>query len=403
MTLPTYIIVGAGQTGAHAAMALREAGFAGRILLLGDEAAAPYERPPLSKEALQKDPPPAPSWFFTPARYAERGIELRLGTHVIALDPAGHRITLQNGEALQYDRLLLATGGSARRLVVPGHDRVLYLRTLDDAAHLRARLVAGAHVVCIGAGVIGLEIAASARARGCVVTVVEAGPRAMGRSLTEEWAGIVAALHDAHGVDMRFGVSVAEVTAQAVICTDARAVPADVVVAGVGMTPNVGLAQMAGLALRDGGIEVDAFGRSSAAAVFAAGDVATAWNSRHQRFLRQETWRHAMNHGIATGRAMAGLQEPYDDTPWFWSDQYDINLQQAGLPDTATHTVWRGQPGTPGSVAFHLNKDGVLVAATGANAPREIRAAMALIRAGAKPDPARLADPAVTAQHLARG
>jgi NADPH-dependent 2,4-dienoyl-CoA reductase/sulfur reductase-like enzyme len=394
------VIVGGGQAGAHAAVAAREAGLAGRLLLIGEEPHRPYERPPLSKAVLTDDPEPDPGWFYPAARYAALEIELLLGHRVAAIDAAAGRVELAGGERLPYDRLLLATGGRARALPVPGGERVRLLRTLEDARRLRAGLVAGARVVCIGAGVIGLEVAASAHRRGCQVTVLEAMAAPLGRCMTPEIAEWVAALHRRAGVTLQFGAAVLAVEQEAVLCAGGRRVPADLVVAGIGMARNTELAEAAGLAV-EGGVLVDAEGRSSLPGIFAAGDVAAFWHPRLGRHIRLESWRHAQDHGIAVGQAMAGRAAPYDPVPWFWTDQHGQNIQVAGLAADAAATVVRGALSAPSFAAFHLDAAGRVVAATGVNAPREVRAAMALIRSGAVVDPAMLADPKVKVQALA--
>jgi NADPH-dependent 2,4-dienoyl-CoA reductase/sulfur reductase-like enzyme len=249
-------------------------------------------------------------------------------------------------------------------------------------------------VVCIGAGVIGLEAAASARAGGAEVTVLEAAPGAMARAVTAEVAGFVCDLHRAAGVTLEFGVTVAAIEADAVTLADGRAIPADLVLAGVGMERETTLAAAAGLAVANG-VVVDARTMTSAPAVFAAGDVAAFPHPLVPGgLLRLETWRHAQNHGIAAGEAMAGAGRPYDDVPWFWTDQHGVNLQVAGLPGLARRTVLRlAEPRR--LVALHLDAAGRVVAVSAAGAPREIRAGTALIRSGQVVDPERLADPAV--------
>ncbi len=401
MAAETHVVVGAGQAGACAAVAMRGAGFGGRIVLLGEEPHPPYERPPLSKAALTDDPAPEPSWFYSPAKFSELDIALRLGTAVIGIDVAARRLDLAHGAPVPFDRLLLATGGRARTLSVPGAERVRLIRTLDDARHLRPLLVAGTRVVCIGAGVIGLETAASARKRGCEVTVLEAGPSAMGRSLTPCMAAWVARLHRSAGVVLHFGAAVEAITQDAVVCAGGLTVPADLVVAGVGMVRNTALAQAAGLAV-DSGIMVDEFGQTGTDGIYAAGDAAAFWVPRLHRRLRLETWRHAQDHGIAVGRVMAGVAEPYDPVPWFWSDQHGVTIQVAGLPNEAVGTVLRGEDTARSFAAFHLDEAGRVVAATGVNAAREVRAAMTLIRSGTVVEAAALADPATKLQALAK-
>lgn len=391
------VIVGAGQAGAHAAVALRKAGYAGRILLIGDEKDRPHERPPLSKQMLTLAVEPPLSYFHPEPHYAERQIETRFNSVVEAIDPASRVIHLGRGERQPYAQLLLATGGRARRLDFPGTERVLYLRTLDDARLLRARLRPGATVACIGAGVIGLEIASSAAARGCRVTVIEAGPTVMGRSLPPVVATWLHDLHVAAGVRLLLSTTVEAVTEAGVACANGVLVEADIVVAGIGMVRNTALAEAAGLAV-DRGIEVDEFCRTSAPGIYAAGDVAAFWVPRLGQRVRWETWRHAQEHGEAAGRSMAGQAEPYDAVPWFWTDQHGRNLQLAGEP--AGRLVLRGTPRDGPFSAWFIDEDGCLTGAIGVDSPREVRAAQLLIRDRRRVDPLLLEDPAVPARRL---
>jgi NADPH-dependent 2,4-dienoyl-CoA reductase/sulfur reductase-like enzyme len=396
----THVIVGAGQAGGWAAIAMRQAGFDGRILLIGEETWRPYERPPLSKAMLTAEPEPEVQYFHPAARYAEQRIELMLGVAVTGLEPAQHRLQLGDGRVVAYDKLLLTMGGQARHLPVHGGEHALYLRTLEDARRIRARLAAARHVLCIGAGVIGLEIASSARQHGCAVTVLEALPRAMGRAVSPEGAAYVESLHRAAGVELHFQVVVDRLDpapcGTVVTCRDGRCFTADLVVAGVGMQRNLALAEAAGLAL-EGGIVVDEHGRTSVPDIYAAGDVAAFPHPLFGRRLRLESWRHAQNHGIAIGKAMCGEAPAYDDVPWFWTDQHGVNLQVAGLPADAARTVMRAGDGF---VAVHLDEDDRVIGITAADNPREIRAGQALIRARRRVDPAALADGAVPLQRL---
>ncbi|MBV9252253.1 MAG: FAD-dependent oxidoreductase [Acetobacteraceae bacterium] len=401
---PTHIIVGAGQAGAWAAVSMRQAGFTGRILLIGEERWRPYERPPLSKAALTEDPEPALAYFHKEARYAEQNIELMLGVEVAAIEPMAHRIRLMDGRVLEYDKLGLTVGGKARRLPVHGGDAALYLRTIEDARVIRARLAEAKRVACIGAGVIGLEIASSARQRGCGVTVLEALPRAMGRAVSPEGAAFMESLHRNAGVELHFNLIVDQLESIAgggavVVCRDKRRFEADLVIAGVGMQRNLALAEAAGLAL-EGGIVVDEFGRTSAPDIFAAGDVTAFHHPLFGRRLRLESWRHAQNHGTAIGRTMCGEMIPYDDVPWFWTDQHGVNLQVAGLPADAAHTVVRRNVPSGGFVAVHLAGDGSVIGVTAADNPREIRAGQAMIKARQKVEPALLEDGSVPLQRL---
>ena len=400
----THVIVGAGQAGGWAAIAMRQAGFTGRIQLIGDEPWRPYERPPLSKAVLTEDPEPPITCFHQETRYAEQGIELLLGTEVMELDPTAHRIRLHDGRSLPYDRLLLTVGGRARHLPIQGGDKAFYLRTIEDARLIRTRLATARRVVCIGAGVIGLEIASSARARGCDVTVLEALPRAMGRSVSPEGAQFVETLHREAGVALHFGVIVDAITEQAsgalrVTCRDGEEFPADVVIAGVGMQRNLALADAAGLTL-EGGIVVDECGRTSVSDIFAAGDVTAFHHPLFNRRLRLESWRHAQNHGIAVGKVMCGDPTPYDDIPWFWTDQHGVNLQVAGMPADAARTIVRASAPPNVFTAVHLAEDDSVIGVTAANNPREIRAGQALIKARCPVDVTALADAATPLQQL---
>jgi len=402
----THIVVGAGQAGAWAVTAMRQAGFDGRILLIGEEPWRPYERPPLSKSVLTDEPEPPITYFHAAERYAEQRIELLLGTAVDEVDAVAHRIRLADGRRFDYDRLLLAIGGRARHLPIHGGDKALYLRTIDDARLIRARLASARRVVCIGAGVIGLEIASSACKRGAQVTVLEALPRAMGRSVSPEGAAFVETLHSNAGVALHFGVIVDAIddAADGELCVHCRAggsFTADLVIAGVGMQRNLALAEMAGATL-EGGIVVDELGRTSLPEVFAAGDVAAFHHPLFQRRLRLESWRHAQNHGIAVGKAMCGEVTPYDDIPWFWTDQHGVNLQVAGLPADAVQTIVRANAPPNAFSAVHLAENGTVIGVTAANNPREIRAGQALIKARCSVDPHALADPKVPLQTLIR-
>lgn len=398
----THIIIGAGQAGAWAAVGMRQAGFAGRIILIGDEPVQPYERPPLSKAVLTAAEEPPPTYFHPKERYAELTIELLLSTRVEAIEPDSARIRLQDGRSFGYDKLLIATGGRARRLTIPGAEHALYLRTLEEARTIRAALRRAGRITCIGAGVIGLETAASAATRGATVTVLEALTAPMGRCVSPEGARFVERLHRAAGVVLRFGETVQAIETAGdgyrVLCGDGTAVEADLVLAGVGMERNVELAGEAGVAL-DGGIVVDAGGRTSTPGIYAAGDVAAFFHPHYGRRIRLESWRHAQNHGIAVGRAMAGDATPYDEIPWFWTDQHGVNLQVAGLAADAARTLVRSDQARSFS-AVHLGEDGTIIAVTAAANARDIRAGTALIKARARPDPARLADPSTPLQAL---
>ena len=402
----THIIIGAGQAGGWAAVAMRQAGFAGRILLIGEEPWRPYERPPLSKAMLTEEPAP-PGAVFPP------GSEIRRAGHRTAAGRRRWRHSIRprigsacaDGRALDYDRLLLATGGRARRLAVPGGEHALTLRTLEDARAIRARLAAARRVVCIGAGVIGLEIAASARTRGAAVTVLEAlarrdGPRGLARGRALHRDGCIAT----PGCRLRFDVAVDRIEAATATRSSCCAAtgrhsrptwwsPASACSATWRWRSRRGLAI-------EGGIVVDELGRTSAPDIFAAGDVAAFLHPLFGRRLRLESWRHAQNHGIAVGKAMCGDTTPYDDVPWFWTDQHGVNLQVAGLPAEAARTIVRADVPPEAFIAVHLAEDDSVIGVTAANAPREIRAGQALIKSGKPVDISRIADATVPLQQL---
>lgn len=380
-----HVIIGAGQAGGNAALAMRSAGFDGRIVVVGDEGVAPYERPPLSKEHLLAADEPAPRFLVKQERYAGAGIEFMLDRPAEAIDAGARRVTLSDGSTLAYDRLLIATGGRARRLAVPGAEHVLYLRTAADARRLRHALASARRVVCIGAGVIGLEIASSASQLGKDVTVVEAGDAIMGRSLAPAEAGFLGELHRQAGVRFLLSETVEAVEAEGrrVRLAGGTILEADLVVAGVGIERNTGLAADAGLAV-DNGILVDACGTSSDPAIFAAGDIAAFWHPEAGRRTRLESWQHAQDHGIAVGRAMAGRPDPYAPLPRFWTAQQGVEVQVVGFPVEGVKAVTRGETGQRRFTVLHQSEDDRVVAATIVNNPREIRPLLRLIR-GKKP------------------
>ncbi|MSP05255.1 MAG: hypothetical protein EXR05_08465 [Acetobacteraceae bacterium] len=394
------IIIGAGMAGGWAAVTLRQSGFAGRILLLGDEAERPYDRPPLSKTVLTLAEEPAPAYFHAVERYGELNIDFQGGARVEAIDRTAGRVRLASGKSEPYDKLLLATGARPRALPIPGGQHALLLRTWDDARRIRAALAGAKQVICIGAGVIGLEVASSAHQRGAGVTVLEAAPSAMGRALSAEGASYMEGLHRAAGIILRFNQGVMGIERHAggyrVNLADGTSLEGDLVLAGIGVVRNTELATEAGLTVENG-IVVNDRAQTSDPAIFAAGDVTAFPHPLFGRVLRLETWRHAQNHAIAAAKAMCGDATPYDDMPWFWTDQLGVNLQVAGLPADATLTILRSGKDF---AAVHLDADGVVIGVTAANNPREIRAGMGLMKARVKADQEKLADPAVGLQTL---
>ena len=404
MDEPVFVVIGAGQAGGRAVEAMRAAGYAGRILLIGAETHVPYERPPLSKKLLTGDVGPQSAYLHDPAFYEDQRIELRLGTEVLAIDREVRTVRLSSGETLAYDKLLLTMGSRVRRLSIPGATLagVHYLRSMDDSLAIRARLADGARLVVIGGGYIGLEAAAAARQRGCAVTVLEAADKVMNRVVAPEISRFYEDLHRENGVDIRTGVKVLELTGagriQAVACADGVTFPADMVIIGVGIEPDVGLAEAAGIAV-DNGIVVDQFGRTSDEHIYAAGDVANQPNAFMGRRLRLESWQNAQNQAIAVARIMCGGSDPHQELPWFWSDQYGLNLQMIGLPEGWDRLVIRGDMAAHKFTAFYL-REGVVIGANAVNSPRELRIARMLMEQEAKPDPSALADPEIALKSL---
>jgi 3-phenylpropionate/trans-cinnamate dioxygenase ferredoxin reductase subunit len=388
------VIVGAGEAGARAAMALREHGFAGGIVLIGEEGTAPYERPPLSKAVMTVAEEPSATVIATHDKLAASGVAFRHDM-VERIDRAAAAVVCASGERVPYEKLLLATGARPRRLPIAGAGHALYLRTFADALALRARLRPGAHLVVVGGGFIGLEVAASAVARGCRVTVLEAGPRILMRGVPAEIAAHVAALHRDAGVDLRTGVVIAGFEADRVVLADGDAIACDGIVVGVGAVPETSLAAAAGLVL-DNGVAVEATLRTSDPAIYAAGDCCSFPSPLYDgRRLRLEAWRNAQGQGTLAARNMLGAGLAYDAVPWFWSDQYTQTLQVAGLPDMAATSV-RREVGNGALLFFHLDADGRLVAASGVGTlalSKDIRVAEMLIARGARPDPVALAAP----------
>ncbi|MQB41351.1 FAD-dependent oxidoreductase [Rhizobium sp. ICMP 5592] len=400
--MPHFVIVGAGECGARAAFALREKGFEGDITLIGGEPVAPYERPPLSKEGLAHTA--EPKFVAALERYVEQHIDLRLGIDVIDIDPTTKVVTLAGGEELGYDKLLLATGASARAFPGLGaiSERIRVLRTHADACALQSALHLGQHIAIIGGGFIGLELAATARKLGVEVTVIEGLPRILKRGVPEEIAEVITERHRQEGVDISCGETIVAVEegADSVVIRLAggKIISADLVLVGIGALPNVVLAEKAGLAL-DNGIAVNERLETSGADIFAAGDCCSFPLALYGgRRVRLESWRNAQEQGTLAAGNMLGEWSSISAVPWFWSDQYDLTLQIAGLADGAT-TLLRRDLSDGAFILFHLDDTGRLLAASGighGNAvARDIRLAEMLIAARAHPDPE-----ALTASHI---
>ncbi|MET9023207.1 FAD-dependent oxidoreductase [Actinopolymorpha sp. NPDC004070] len=398
----TYVVIGGGLAAAKAVEALRSEGFAGRVVLVARESELPYERPPLSKGVLLGTDDPVTVITHDQAWYDEQRVELRLGVAVRRLDPSAHEVVLSDGETLHYDKALLATGSVVRRLDVPGVDLagVHYLRTLTDCLTLKETLAAADRVVVVGAGWIGLETAAAARHHGAEVVVVEPQPGPLYTVLGPQMSEVFARLHRDHGVEFRFGTSLAQIRGDGgkvtgAVTSDAEELAADAVIVGVGVAPDIELAEAAGLAV-DKGVLTDERLRTSDPDVYAAGDVARWYSPTFGRPLHVEHWANAQDGGAAAGRAMAGSDAAYDAVPFFFSDQYDLGMEYSGDvgPDGYDDVVVRGDLDGREFVAFWLRK-GRVVAGMNVNVWDVQDAIQALIRSGREVAPGRLADAGV--------
>ncbi|WP_457034023.1 NAD(P)/FAD-dependent oxidoreductase [Kitasatospora sp. P5_F3] len=400
-----YVVVGASLAGAKAVETLRAEGFEGSITLIGAETERPYERPPLSKGYLMGKTAREKIYVHPAEWYAEQRVDLVLGSVATAIDPAGHTVSLADGSRLGYAKLLLTTGSSPRRLTVPGADgeQVLYLRTVQDSERIKAAIRPGARIVVIGAGWIGLETAAAAREAGAEVTVLEAAELPLLRVLGREAAAVFAELHRAHGVELRFGVQVTELTGDGVRLADGELVPADAVVVGIGITPNTELAEAAGLTV-DNGIRTDQYLATSAPDIYAAGDVANALHPLYGRPIRVEHWANALHQPRTAARSMLGQEAVHDRVPYFFTDQYELGMEYTGYvqPDGFDRVVFRGDRAGREFIAFWLD-DGRVLAGMNVNVWDVTDPIRELVRSGRQVDPDALADPAVPLDRVGLG
>jgi 3-phenylpropionate/trans-cinnamate dioxygenase ferredoxin reductase subunit len=402
MSQDAYVIVGASLAGAKAAEALRAEEFAGPVVLIGAETELPYERPPLSKDYLQGKSAREKIYVHPEQWYREHDVDLRLGVTVTAIDPAAHQVTLAGGSAQPYRKLLLATGSAPRRLPVPGGDLdgVVYLRTASDSDRIKAALESASRVAVIGAGWIGLETAAAARVAGAEVTVLEVAELPLLRVLGPEAAQVFADLHRDHGVDLRLGIGVAEITgtqgrATGVRLTDGAQVDADLVIVGVGIAPNTQLADAAGLQVADG-IVVGADLRTSDPDIYAAGDVASAFHPLLGKHIRVEHWANALNQPQAAARSMLGQPVSYERVPYFFTDQYDLGMEYSGYvePGGYAQVVFRGDTAGREFVAFWTDPGGRVLAGMNVNVWDVTDDIQALVTSGRPVDLDALRDPA---------
>ncbi|GAA1997676.1 NAD(P)/FAD-dependent oxidoreductase [Catenulispora subtropica] len=409
------VIVGASLAGAKAAQALREDGWDGPIELIGSELDLPYERPPLSKGyLLGKEERDKVFVHESGAWYVENRVGLRLGRTAVAVDRERHVVRLDDGTEVEYGKLLLATGSSPKRLPVPGGDapNLSLFRTLQDSERTRSQLLPGSRLVIIGAGWIGLEVAAAARERDVEVTILETAEQPLLRALGPEVGALFAALHRAHGVDLRLGVGVDSFTLQEVDgvevasrvrCADGTEIEADHILVAAGIAPNTGLAEAAGLEVDDG-VVVDQTLRTSDPDVFAAGDVARAWHPFYEEAIRVEHWANALNQPKVAAASMMGVTDlEYTRLPYFFSDQYDLGMEFVGhLPAGGyDQVVFRGDPESGAYMAFWLTADRRVLAGMNVNVWDVVDEVRALILGRAEIDVARLKDPGVPLAEVA--
>jgi 3-phenylpropionate/trans-cinnamate dioxygenase ferredoxin reductase subunit len=406
MSQQTSIIVGASLAGAKAAEELREQGYEGRIVLVGSEPELPYERPPLTKDYLRDEAKREQALVHDRGFYEEHQIELLTGVSASALDLSAQRLTLDDGQVLGFDRLLLCTGAEPRRLSSPGAelDGVHYLRSLDDCDALRERIAAGGRVVVVGAGWIGSEFAASARQRGLEVALVDPLPLPNERIFGPEIGAFYRDVHARNGVELVLGDGVAAFEGDGSVArvrtSSGRVLECDFALVGIGVQPRTELAAAAGLEVTNG-VVVDESLRSSHANVFAAGDVANAWHPFYVERIRVEHWANALNQGPAAARAMLGQRVSYDRIPYFFSDQYDVGMEYSGYATSWDEVVFRGERDSGEFVAFWL-RDRLVVAGMNVNVWDVNEHVQALIRSRERIDARALCDVDTPLESLVR-
>jgi 3-phenylpropionate/trans-cinnamate dioxygenase ferredoxin reductase subunit len=404
---PTFVIVGASLAGGTAAATLRQDGFDGDVILIGKEPHPPYERPPLSKLYLRGEVPFEKAWVRPSGFYEANAIDTRFGDAATKVEPAGRQIELASGRSVHYDKLLIATGVSNRRPPIPGLNlrNVFDLRSVNDADALRTVIVSGRKAAVIGMGFIGCEVAASLRQKNVEVVCIDPSPTPLFRVLGEQVGQVMSTIHHERGVETFFDDVVTRFEGdgrvERVITRRGRRVDCDFAVVGVGVEPVVDV--VAGSGVETGnGIFVDEYCRTSVQDIFAAGDVANHYHPVFRKRVRVEHWQNAMQQGAAAARSMLGRGKPYDAVHWFWSDQYDVNLQYAGFHRGSDEVIMRGNPDTRDFIAFYLS-GGRIDAVVGLNRGKDVRRAMPLIKARAAVDPRQLADEGMDLRSLVDG
>lgn len=402
------VIIGGGQAGAEAATALRQNGFSGRIILFGEENHLPYMRPPLSKAYLAREISKDQLIYKAAAAYEKAQVELRLGIRAGEIDRAGKSLRLADGAAVPYDKLIIASGGRARKLPVPGADlgNIFYLRTIADVEALQPHMEPGRRLVIVGGGYIGLEAAAVAIKRGLSVTLLESAPRVLARVTAPVLSEFYERVHREAGAVIRTGETVSAFAARGkdgavslVECTNGETFPADFVLIGIGLVPNTELAERAGLEVDDG-IVVDAASRTGDPDIYAIGDCAMhAHHGFLRRRIRLESVPNALEQARAAAASITGRPIPKAAAPWFWSDQYDLKLQMVGLSDGYEEAVIRGSMEASSFIAFYL-KEGRVIAAESVNRPGDFMAAKRIIGERMEIAPARLSDDSASLKSL---
>jgi len=402
--MTTVVIAGAGHAAGQAVASLKQQKFDGRIVLVGDEPYLPYQRPPLSKKFLAGEMPAERLYFKPESFYADDNIEVRLDTRIESIDRHSHQLATSDGQHIGYNKLILALGSRVRTVPVSGShlDGVLYLRSIADVDKIRAAIAPGKCIVIVGAGYIGLEVASVCRQLELEVTVIEMADRVMSRVVSPQVSDFYQQQHLSHGVDLRLSTGLeafeGEEHVTAVATTDGQSFTADLAVVGVGIQPNIELAEAAGLAV-DNGIVVDDRCQTEDPDIYAIGDCTSHPNSIYGRRLRLESVHNALEQAKTAASNICGAEARYSQVPWFWSDQYDIKLQIAGLSEGYDQTVLRGDPATAGFACFYL-KDRKLIAVDAINSPREFMQSKALIANHAEIDPQLLADESITLKDL---
>ncbi len=405
MTAP-IVIIGAGMAGARACINLRANDYEGDIVLIGEEQHLPYDRPPLSKSSILQEADPEPVWLMDETIARELKVDVRTSVQAMKINRDEHTISLSDGTPQPYSKLLLATGAKPRKLTLPGGEHALTLRNHEDTLDLRKRFQPGKNIVIIGGGFIGLELASSAAKRGCNVTLVEAQSRILMRGVPEPIAKIIQDEHVKHGVTMLTATALSHLTAHAVHLADGRVLPADSIIAGIGAAPDVTLAEDAGLTIENG-IACNEHMQTSDPDIYAAGDCASYINAKHSnRRMRLEAWRSAQEQAATAAENMLGGRKTHNTIPWFWSDQYDLGLQIAGMADLGPNTVMR-KSGDTTIVLFHLAEDGTLMGASGigpgTSIGRDIKMSEMMMAKNMKPSAQVLADPAQPLKALLKG